>query len=294
VEEKMVSFRAVAARFRGWFLKTRLEQRLDEELRTHFEMLVEGEERRGKSHDEAMRLARLRLGGLEQTKESVRDVRAVCLEGVWRDLRHSMRMLRRSPGFAVMAIITLAVGIGANVAVFSLVDRLFLRTLPVKSPQTILALTWDIRPADDPRNWFSYPDYASYRNENEVFSDLLAFSEMNLAVGLPDHALTVRGALVSRNYFDVLGVRTTIGRTFVSEEQSPEVVISYGMWRRWFGSSPDAIGRSITINRASYVVVGIAGQGFSGAFVDRATDLWIPLAMRSRLLPDDHNAERKT
>ena len=215
------------------------------------------------------------------------------------DFRSALRILLKKPGFTLVVMITLSLGIGANTAIFSLMDKLLLRSLPVKEPRELVLLSAE---SVNPRflnNIFSYPDYLDYRDQNQVLSGLIAFIPVDGRLGTNDWAEKVSLELVSGNYFNVLGVSSARGRTFLpTEDQTPGMnpvaVLSYGFWRRRFGADPNVVGTTVMINDVPLTVIGIAPQGFTGPMLERPTDVWAPLMMRPQLRPsslplDDRN-----
>jgi predicted permease len=204
------------------------------------------------------------------------------MQPLWQDLRYALRILAKAPGFTTVAVISLALGIGANTTIFSLINAVLFRPLPqVKEPGR---LVWFRAPA-------SYPDYENFRDQNDVFSGISALSgtrEISLSRGGQPELVT--GEFVSANYFSVLGVDVSAGRAFLPEEDrlagaQPVVVLSHGLWQRRFGSDPNLIGGIVNLNGLSYTVIGVAPQGFTGAEAGLPRDLWIPMAIYPRLNP---------
>ncbi|HKQ93279.1 MAG TPA: ABC transporter permease [Blastocatellia bacterium] len=201
---------------------------------------------------------------------------------LWQDLRFALRILAKSPGFTAVVVLSLALGIGANTTIFSLINAALFKPLPrVKEPDR---LVWFRAPA-------SYPDYEDFRDQNDVFSGISSLSgtrEISLSRdGQPE---LVKGEFVSANYFSVLGVDVSTGRAFLPEEDriadaQPVVVLSHGLWRRRFGGDPNLIGGSVNLNGLSFTVIGVAPPGFVGAEVHIPRDLWAPMAIYPRLPP---------
>ncbi len=209
---------------------------------------------------------------------------------LWQNTRYGLRMLRKSPGFTAVAVVSLALGIGANTAIFSLVDKLLLRTLPVKAPEQLMLLSSESISPHFINNIFSYPDYADYRDQNQVCSGLIAFNQTSLNLGSDEQAAKVTGEYVSGNYFDVLGVQTVRGRASTPEEErapdaQPVAIVSYGLWQRRFSADPDLVGKAVTLNGVSCTVIGIAPGEFTGMTLERPTDIWVPLLLRPQLTP---------
>jgi predicted permease len=205
------------------------------------------------------------------------------------DLRYSLRGLWRSPAFTAIAIFSIAIGIGANTAIFSLVDKILLRSLPVKEPQQLVLLTAESANPKFLNNIFSYPDYVDYRDQNQVLSGLLAFNQGNFKMGTGEQIEKISLELVSGNYFDVLGVKTLLGRTIQPEDNRrdgahPVVVLSHGFWQRRFDSNPTIVGQQIIIEGENYTVIGVAQQSYRGMSLEYPADAWMPLMMRGQLL----------
>ena len=264
---------------------------LDEEVRTHLEMLIEEHLRAGMSHVEAARAARIELGGIEQVKEQVREQRiGNWLQSVLADCRFALRQLRKSPAFTAVAVLTLALGIGANTAIFSLLDPLLLRKLPVHNPDE---LVW-VNSAGTlgPAEVSEVETFELYRDKADVFSSVLAFSRVAPYAATHDGRTSLAtGELVSGNYFTALGVSPIGGRFFdeTDEHSRAFVVLSFDFWKREFDSDPKAIGRVVHFGdqadasrtgssaQYSYTVIGIAPPGFFGTAVGESPDFYMPL-----------------
>lgn len=203
------------------------------------------------------------------------------METLLKDIRYAIRSLLKRPGFAAVAVITLALGIGANSTIFSLANSLFLRPLPVDDPHS---LVWIFTDRENPT---SYPDYLDYRDQgSDLFNGVLAYDWVALNLGGNVQAERVDGALVSGNYFDVLGVKAELGRSFLREEDktpSPVVVISHSLWQRRFGGDVNVIGKSLVLNGHDFAIVGVAPKGFAGTEEAFPRDIWIPLTMHAQL-----------
>jgi hypothetical protein len=275
--------------------KKRRERQLQAELQFHLDRQIADNLRAGMSPEEARRDARLKFGGLEQLKEDCRDVRRTrWLETVLQDLRFSLRLLRRSPGFSIVAVACLALGIGANAAIFSVMDALMLRLLPVENPEQLVLLGdgHAVGVNDDfPRNapdLFSQPFYRAIRAKNDVFSDVAAMESMASDVHAHVEGLTqpepLKVRLVSENYFAMLGVHAAAGR-LLAPKDGPVAVMRYGYWKSHFAQDPSTIGRTVSFNGAVYTVVGVAASEFFGTEVGSPPDIWIPLAMQSLAQP---------
>src|SRR5262245_28378675 len=206
----------------------------------------------------------------------------------WQDLRYGARMLFKYPGFTLIAVVTLALGIGANTAIFSVVDKLLVRSLAVKEPDRLVLINKVSVKPHFVSTVFSYPDFQDYREQNRVFSDLLVFRGTRLEFKTGDRVERVAAEYVSGNYFDALGVAAAQGRTFSPEEDrtpgaQPVVVVSDGFWRRRYGSDPNLIGQTITLNNVPLTVIGVAPSNFNGMRLEEPTEVWVPVLMHPQL-----------
>jgi predicted permease len=208
---------------------------------------------------------------------------------LWQNLRYGARMLIKKPGFTLIAIISLALGVGANTAIFSVVNTALLRPLPVEDPDALVGLYRKI-PQDPNYNRFSYPNYVDVRDRNQAFESLAAyyFTPFNLSGN--GQTERVYGEVVSGNYFSTLGVKMNQGRAFLPEEDrtpnaNPVVVIGYGLWQRRFGGDPSLVGKTITLNSYSFTVVGVGPPQFQGAEVGMIPEVFVPMMMQSRAMP---------
>jgi putative ABC transport system permease protein len=206
-----------------------------------------------------------------------------------RDLRYSLRTLRKNPGFTVVAVIALALGIGVNTSIFSLYNALALRPLPVKDPGRVVRL-FQTHFGESGAGVFSYPEYVDYRDRNPVLSGVAAWSWASAVMGSGDRVEDVKAMFVSGNYFDVLRADTAAGRTFVPEEDRtpdshPVVVLSYGFWERRFARDPAVVGRTILLNGNPFTVVGVVARNFVGTDVE-APEIWLPIMMSATIAPE--------
>jgi predicted permease len=293
-----MNLRIVFSRVAALFRARSLDHDLDEELRAHLDLLIEENTARGMHRDEARRAALRRLGNLDHLKESYRDERGLpWIETVARDVRYALRVLARKPSFAAAAILTLALGIGANTAVFSLINTVLLRPLPVDHPERV----FDVNPVRKNSIFsnFSYPLYVDVRDQNQVLDGFAAyrFAPMSLSRGGGNERIW--GYLVSGNYFDVLGVRASRGRTFTPEEdrapgKNPVAIVSYGSWQRRFGGDPGLVGREIRLNGHTFTVVGIAPEKFTGTVLLFTPEVWVPLTMARQIEPGSNWLEERS
>jgi predicted permease len=274
--------------YRRLFQRARTERQLDAELRSHLERQIADYIAAGASPEEARRRARLEFGGLDQVKEECRDVGAArFIETLIQDLRYGVRQLRRSPGFTAVAVITLALGIGANTAIFSAIDAVMLKFLPVSHPEQLVFLRW--QSSHSTTDYFPYPIFDQLSKHSQVFTGLVAFHSLNLATRVDREPGLAAGQLVSGNYFSVLGVRPVIGRTFTPEEDripgaDPYAVISYRYWENRFGRTLSVVGRSIELNGVPFTIIGVMPPTFFGLSVGDSRDLWIPLMMQAQVM----------
>jgi predicted permease len=211
------------------------------------------------------------------------------MQTLWQDLRYGARMLLNRPGFTLIAVITLALGIGANTAIFSVADKLLLRQLPVNDPDQLALITGETVNPKFPSSLHSYPNYLDYCHHDEVFSDLFAFAQADVKLGIGEESERIDIELVSGNFFDALGVTTTHGRVIGEEDNHiedmhPVAVISHSSWQRRFSGQPDVVGQTLLLNRVSYTVIGIAPPGFKGIRLETPAEVWVPVMMRRQLL----------
>ena len=266
------------------FNKRKAERELEEEFQFHLEKHIEAGIATGLSPHDARAAALRALDRIELRKEECRDHRPLAfLDSLAQDLRYAVRVLRKSPAFTTVAILSLALGIGANTAIFSVMDVLLLRPLPVKQPERLELL----------RNGsFSYEIFEKVRDRNAVFSETAAWSTGGRDFQTPegDGMQLIRGVLASGDYFAALGVPPAIGRTFGPEDDQPAggkngpvVVISDALWSNRYRRSAAVIGQPITLNAVAVTIIGIMPAGFFGAEVGTAPDIWLPLNLTRRL-----------
>jgi predicted permease len=217
------------------------------------------------------------------------------METLWQDIRYGLRMLAKSPGFTAVAVLTLALGIGANTAIFTVINAVMLRALPVQHPEQLVTIgnparvhSW--RGGTPGTEVFSFPLYREVRDNNSVFSSLLASSNLdNLRIAIDGGPENVQGRMVTGNYFQTLGVEPLLGRTFTAEEDrlpgsDPVIVISYAYWQRRFACDPAVIRRKVRVNNYPFTIIGVAPPGFFGEVVGDRADLWAPMMMQSQLM----------
>ena len=293
----MVWARRFWIRLQSLLLRHRNAQQLDEEIQFHLEQQIAENLGAGMSRDEARYAARRTFGNPTVLKEETRDAWGwIAVEQIAKDLRYGLRMLGKNVGFSAVAMVTLALGIGANTAIFTVINAVMLRALPVKHPEELVTVgnparvhSWG---TGTPRtDVFSYPLYRELQDNNRVFSSLLASSNLgNLRIATDGGPETASGRLVTENYFETLGVEALLGRTFTTDEgrtpgSAPVLVISYGYWQRRFSADASVIGRKIRLNNYPFTIIGVAPPGFFGAVVGDRPDLWAPMMMQPQLLP---------
>jgi predicted permease len=284
-------------RLRSLFRKSRIERELTEELRFHVEELMEQNVAKGMTPGEARYAAVRELGGVEQIKEECRDMRRVnYIENFLQDVRYGLRQLRRNPGFTAVAVLTLALGIGANTTIFTLINSLLLRSLPIEKPNELVLLghgldrgvvgeaqrgSWEL---------FSYAFYQQLRDHNRVFQGVCAFQsfEDGLSLKVGNTTTSAPGKVVSGNYFSVLGVLPLLGRMLTPDDDTagaaPAAVISYHFWSKQFSRDASAVGTTVDVNGTAFTIVGVTRPGFFGETLQTdPPDLWLPLATQPQV-----------
>ena len=297
----MSLLRNVAIGLRSLFRKEQVSQELDEELNGFLEMAAEEKMKQGMSHKDALRAVRLERGNLEVTREVVRSVGwASFVETLWQDLRYGVRMLRKSPGFTTVAILTLALGIGANTAIFSFIDAILLRALPVKDPQQLVVFNWSARAKPKLQGHsdygdcadqtgigdcsFSIPFFKTVRAQAGAFSGLAAFAgPINVDLSGNGAASIARGLYVSGDFFSTLGVKAFIGRPLAPSDDSPSappaIVLNYAYWMRAFGSDRSIVGRTERLDNTTATIVGVADPRFTNLTPGKSLDFFMPFSL---------------
>ncbi len=278
-------------RLRYAFRQDRRERDLSEELRFHVEMKQKELEASGLDPKTAATTARRAVGNVLLTRNQVRDVWIwPWFQYLWSDLRFGARMLRKSPGFTLAAVLTLALGIGVNSAIFSVVNAMLLRPLPVRAPEELVTVSKVDDHLEFPHG-MSYIDYLDLRTQVAEFSDLMAYTFAAASLGTTEGAERTWIGMVSGNYFSGLGVDVAVGRTFLPEEDSPYgdvpvLVLSYGAWQRRFGGDPGVVGRTVQLNGQPSTIIGVTKEGFHGTHTLFDVDAFAPLTSLERLRPD--------
>ena len=261
------------------------DSQFTQELASHLDILTEENVRRGMSRAEARRQAHIRLGGSAQLRESNHDLRGLpFLETLWQDVRYGLRMLRRSPGFSILAILCLTLGIGANTVVFSWIEGLLLRPFPAVAHQERMLAVTGTAPGEPGNTDLSWPDFKDLQKNCSLCEAFIADKIMSAALNIGGRAERVIGSIVSTNYFNALGVHLILGRGFqpgedVGRNAHPVVVISYQMWQDRFNGDPEIIGKTQSFNRVQHTIIGVAPKGFYGTFVGWAIQYWVPASM---------------
>lgn len=298
--------RHLRERLAGLHLDACREAEIVEEMAQHLEDRYAQSRAEGATEQEATRAALEELERGESLAQQLRRIeRQVELEPVllgsgrknimadlWQDIRYALRGLVRTPGFAVVAILTLALGIGANTLIFSVVNATLLRPLPYQQPDHLVKVWGNFSGIGLPNNlnWISAPEFRDLESQNKSFSHIAAMSDASFNLNLGGRPQRIEGALVSPSLFGLLGVKAAAGRTFLPEESQPGhekvVVLSYGLWKRGFGADNAMVGRALNINGLSYLVAGVMPPGFQ--YPDQA-EMWAPLAFG----PNDFSPDRR-
>ena len=275
----MRKLRAWLLRFKGMFLKDAREQEFADELESHLQMHIDDNIRAGMSPQEARRVAVMKLGGVDQTKEAYRDRATIpFLESVVQDLRFTLRQLRKNPAFTVTATAMVVLGIGASVAIFAFVDAALIKPLPYKDPSRLVYAT-ETTP-EIPRGVLSYPDYLDWKKLNTVFESMDVYNQPGYVLITSTGTEMIDGARVSAGFFRTLGVTPLLGRDFRDGEDTPEaprtLMLSYASWQKRFGGKQEIIGQSITLHETTYTIIGVLPQHFHFAPVENA-EVWTAL-----------------
>ncbi len=266
--------------WKRFFQREKWDEERAQELRAHLQIEADENTSRGMSAKDARYAAQRKLGNATLIREEIFHMNSIAyVETLWQDVRYGLRMLRKNPGFATVAILTLALGIGVNTAIFSLLDAILLRTLPVSHPESLVMLasySRDSRVGD-----FGYADYLILRDGSEAFSGLLAAStQAHIDVETDADTESALRKIVSANYFSVLGVQPVLGRVFNDrDDNQPLAVISDAFWKRSFSSSPKVIGKQIDLDGMAFTIVGVAPPDFMGETVGEAPDIWATISL---------------
>src|SRR5713101_575437 len=227
------------------------------------------------------------------------------MTGILQDVLYGLRLLRKSPAFTIVAVLTLALGIGANTAIYTLLDQALLRSLPVKEPNRLTVLrflgddTGSTHARGESNLVFSYPMYRDLRDHNSVFSGLIATDWTQVGVQWRNQPELVAAELVSGNYFDVLGVQPALGRGLVASDDlvadaNPVVVLSFSYWQRRFGSDPAVVNQSLLVNGRPFTILGVAPPGFHSVVMGDTPDIFAPMTMKAAIRPGFKDLEDRT
>jgi predicted permease len=279
-------------RLRSLFRKSRVEQELSDELRFHLEKLVEENVARGMPREEASYAALRKLGGVDQIKEECRDMRRVnYIENFVQDIRYGLRMLAKNPGFTIVAVLTLALGIGANTAVFSLVDVVLFRPLPIRRPSEVVRVCGGKTRGEAYWRTNSYPSYLEYRDNTDFFIGLAACLDrlpVNISAGKLGTDRVVAG-MVTGNYFQTLGVEAARGRTIAPVDDHlgapPVAMLSHDFCRRHFSSDASVLGMTVLVDGQLFTVVGVTPAGFGGVSFENLPEVWLPMSYGFQIDP---------
>jgi predicted permease len=267
--------------WRNLLRRDQIEQELTQEVRAYLDMLIEAKLRDGLNPADARRAALIEMGGVEQVKERVREVRmGYYLETIWQDLRLGARMLLKHPGFTFIAVLTLTLGIGANTAIFSVLNSVLLRPLPYRAADRLVWI-WDSNAsAGYPRFGSAGPNFKDWQQQSVSFEYMAAFAGWSFNLTNEGEPERIQGALASPDLFPMLGIKPVIGRVFLpAEEQAGNhrvALLSYGLWQRRFAADPGILNRSLTLNGENYTVIGIVPADFRSLY---QADIWTPLAL---------------
>ncbi|HTV57030.1 MAG TPA: ABC transporter permease, partial [Terriglobia bacterium] len=261
--------------FRNFFRKGAVERSLDDELRSSLELLTQEKVKQGLSQSVARREALIELGGIEQVKEEVRAARAGrILEDFARDIRFAFRTLAKSPGFTTVAVLTLALGIGANTAVFSVIDAVMLRTLAVQKPDELMQVRiYDPHQGGEADPTFTNPLWEQIRDQQNVFSGVFAWADNQFDLARGGTIQPADGSFVSGDFFTTLGLRPAAGRLITASDDyrgcPPVAVLSYGFWQGHYGVASGAVGSTLSLDDRPFKIIGVTPPGFSGMDVGR-------------------------
>ena len=268
-----------------FFQRWRIDEEIDEELRSHLEHRADDLERSGLPRAEAERRARLEFGGALRVRETVHDEAAgTFVDSLIQDLRFASRMLRKSPSFTIVAVVTLALGIGANAVVFSVMNALILHPLNVPAAQSL----YEINRVETGSPNHSYPDYLDLRDRQRTFDGLAAFNVAQAGLDTGDNPSRTWLYEVTGNYFDVLGIQPFLGRVFHSADErgpnsAPYIVLSHAYWHTHFHDDAGVVGRSVLVNKHPFTIVGVAPPDFHGVIVFFSPDFYVPIVNREQV-----------
>src|SRR5215203_4122573 len=271
--------------FRRWHAltqKDQLDQELDDEMRFHLERDIEQNVNSGMTPEDARYAALRSFGGLDQSKEESRDARGVgMIENILRDTSYSLRVLLKNYAFTIGVILTLALGIGANTAIFSFANGILLRPLPYPQSERLVVVDETALKQGEESMSVSYPNFLDWREQNTVFENIAVyFNSSRFSLIGAGEPVEIRGARISQGLFEILRVSPQLGRTFTANEDRPDedavVILGHDLWQRNFGGSPNILGQKITISNRARTVVGVMPPNFK---FPEIAEMWVPLAL---------------
>src|SRR5438128_1186592 len=283
----------LASFWRNLLRKERVEHELGEEVGAYLDLLIEAKRGEGLAPAEARRQALIELGGIEQVKESVREVRVGHhLETLWQDVRFAVRVAIKQPGFSLVAVITLALGIGATTAIFSVVNAVLLRRLPVAEPERIVVIHNQLPKLNLPRTSVSALHYLDYSSQTDVFEATAALGQRSFNLTGVDVPLRLQAGRATASLFPMLGVTPLVGRAFRSEEDRfgnhRVALLSHSLWKRFFNADANAVGQALQLDGEGYEVIGVLPANLAELYPN--IDLWIPMAFSPRELSEERRS----
>jgi putative ABC transport system permease protein len=281
-----MSWRRELSKLKALFHRPKPVEDLEEEIRSHLEMEEQENLESGMPPEEAHFAALRRFGNVTLTQERSREMWGWNrLETLGQDVRYGLRQLRRNPGFTTVAVLTLALGIGANAAIFSVVNAVLLRPLPFAAPHQLVSIV-STRLRGNVADNASYPDFADWRAQNHVFSQMAAYNTDDFTLTGQGEAMHIQGAVVSAGLFSLLGVKPVLGRAFVPDEDKLPaangafaIILSHNLWRERFNADPGLVGRTVEIDNREFTVVGVMPAGFQFPIQGEPADFWMTMAV---------------
>jgi predicted permease len=276
------SIRTAVMRIRSWMNSEKVDREFVQELQSHLELVTEENIRKGMAPEEARRVAQVRLGGSAQLRERNQELRGLpFLETLSQDIRYAIRMLRKNFGFTTVAVLTLALGIGANTAIFSVVYAVLLKPLPYEKPEQLFNVFEQQARDENTKTGWSFLLFDELRKQNHIFEDLAGVQGHQLTLTDHGNPALVNTSVVTPELFSVFKVRPIAGRAFLAEDgrpgSMPTVVLSENLWRGVFGADPNIVGSSINLDKRSYTVIGIMPAAFRFPQISEGDQIWIPL-----------------
>src|SRR5262245_39665794 len=285
----------IRLRLRSLFRRDRVGRELDDEMRFHLDELTQQQIDRGLTDDQARTEALRQFGGVSRIQEDCRDMRRTrWIEDFASDIRYAMRLFAKSPGFTAIALLSLALGIGANTAIFTVVETVMLRELPVREPGDLVQIVGAFPGRENTQGSFSYPNFLWLRDRASMFSHLFTWNSRRFEGGEGESMEWVAVDRVSEDYFAGLGVTPVLGRTLADEREQPAAaVLSYKWWRTRYNSDPAVLGRTMRLGGVPFTIVGVTPEGIFGPVVGTSPDVFIPLATETLLNPDSKLLSRR-